>query len=162
IAITLPAAGLVVYRFRGRGRPWLLACFLIFTVTVIMTNLQISSGRYGLEPLGFFVLLIALGSLAAGRAIERERRLKSVEYELATARQIQYWTLPRSVPGVRGRGVAARSEPMNEVAGDFYDFLTIDERRLTALVADVSGHGVPAALIASMLKVALGSQNECA
>ena len=41
---------------------------------------------------------------------------------------------------------------MTAVAGDFYDFLPLDEHRLTILIADVSGHGVPAALIASMLK----------
>ena len=47
---------------------------------------------------------------------------------------------------------------MTAVAGDFYDFLEIDTERLGILVADVSGHGVPAALIASMVKVALAAQ----
>jgi serine phosphatase RsbU (regulator of sigma subunit) len=44
------------------------------------------------------------------------------------------------------------------VAGDFYDFLAPEDRRLGILVADVSGHGVPAALIASMVKVAFQAQ----
>ena len=48
--------------------------------------------------------------------------------------------------------------PMTAVAGDFYDFLCIDEKRVGILVADVSEHGVPAALIASMLKVAFAGQ----
>ena len=43
---------------------------------------------------------------------------------------------------------------MTAVAGDFYEFLELGRRRLGVLVADVSGHGVPAALIASMVKVA--------
>jgi serine phosphatase RsbU (regulator of sigma subunit) len=47
---------------------------------------------------------------------------------------------------------------MTAVAGDFYDFIEIGERRLGVLVADVSGHGVPAALIASMVKVAIAAQ----
>ena len=47
---------------------------------------------------------------------------------------------------------------MSAVAGDFYDFLWIDEKRLGILIADVTGHGVPAALIASMLKVAFAGQ----
>ena len=47
---------------------------------------------------------------------------------------------------------------MSAVAGDFYDFLCVDEKRVGILVADVTGHGVPAALIASMLKVAFAGQ----
>jgi serine phosphatase RsbU (regulator of sigma subunit) len=62
------------------------------------------------------------------------------------------------MPQVGGLAVAARYEPMTAVAGDFYDFLEIDGKRLGILVADVSGHGVPAALIASMVKVAIAAQ----
>ena len=49
---------------------------------------------------------------------------------------------------------------MSQVAGDFYDFLVVDDRRLGVLIADVSGHGVPAALVASMVKVAIAAQAE--
>src|SRR5271154_4600512 len=51
---------------------------------------------------------------------------------------------------------------MTSVAGDFYDFIQIDEHLIGILVADVSGHGMPAALISSMLKIALDGQTECA
>src|SRR5262249_11919175 len=54
--------------------------------------------------------------------------------------------------------VAARYVPMTSVAGDFYDFVVADEHQAGLLIADVSGHGVPAALIASMVKLAAASQ----
>jgi phosphoserine phosphatase RsbU/P len=64
------------------------------------------------------------------------------------------------MPRVPGVAVVARYRPMTAVAGDFYDFVEVDAQRLGVLVADVSGHGVPAALIASMVKVALAAQRK--
>ena len=87
------------------------------------------------------------------------RQLKAIKEELETARQIQLSILPREIPKVEGLEVAARYIPMTSVAGDFYDFIPVDEKRLGILVADVSGHGMPAALIASMLKIALAAQS---
>jgi serine phosphatase RsbU (regulator of sigma subunit) len=60
---------------------------------------------------------------------------------------------------IEGLDIAARYVPMTAVAGDFYDFIKVDEKRLGVLVADVSGHGMPAALISSMLKIALAAQS---
>lgn len=56
--------------------------------------------------------------------------------------------------GVDGLRLAVRYRPMAAVAGDLYDFLAVERGRVAILVADVSGHGVPAALVASMVKLA--------
>jgi serine phosphatase RsbU (regulator of sigma subunit) len=87
------------------------------------------------------------------------QQLEAIRSELETARQIQLSILPRELPKIRGLDVAARYVPMSAVAGDFYDFIIVDEKRLGILVADVSGHGMPAALISSMLKIALAGQS---
>ena len=86
------------------------------------------------------------------------RQLMTIRNELETARQIQLSILPREIPQLAGLDIAARYIPMSGVAGDFYDFLIIDEKRIGILIADVSGHGMPAALIASMLKIAFAAQ----
>lgn len=87
------------------------------------------------------------------------RQLQAIRGELETARQIQLSILPREIPTIARLDIAARYIPMSSVAGDFYDFLAIDEQRLGILIADVSGHGMPAALIASMLKIAFAAQS---
>jgi len=85
-------------------------------------------------------------------------QLLTIQKELETARKIQMSILPSSIPQLAGLDIAARYIPMTSVAGDFYDFILVDEKHLGILVADVSGHGMPAALIASMLKIALGAE----
>jgi sigma-B regulation protein RsbU (phosphoserine phosphatase) len=87
------------------------------------------------------------------------RQLLSINNELEMAREIQVSILPHEIPKIGGLEIAARYLPMSSVAGDFYDFILVDEKHLGILVADVSGHGLPAALIASMLKVALAAQS---
>ena len=86
------------------------------------------------------------------------QQLLAIQKELETARLIQQSILPESVPQMAGLDIAARYVPMTAVAGDFYDFIVLDCKRVGILVADVSGHGMPAALIASMLKIALAAQ----
>jgi phosphoserine phosphatase RsbU/P len=86
------------------------------------------------------------------------RQLVEINTELEMARQIQLSILPSSTPKITGLDIVARYIPMTSVAGDFYDFIVVDERHIGILIADVSGHGLPAALIASMLQVALTAQ----
>ena len=129
----------------------------LFLVSIVLTNLNLTGGRE-IEPIGFLVLLFGFTSTAARRTVDREEKLISVEQELETARRIQTSILPKRLPDLTGLRITARYQPMTAVAGDFYDFLEVDDRRVTILVADVSGHGVPAALIASMLKVAFAAQ----
>src|SRR5205085_7469570 len=59
---------------------------------------------------------------------------------------------------VNGFDIETVYTPAAEVAGDFYDFIELDADHFGVLIADVSGHGVPAALVASMLKIALATQ----
>jgi phosphoserine phosphatase RsbU/P len=86
------------------------------------------------------------------------QQLVAINSELEMARQIQLSILPRDTPKLDGLEIVARYIPMTSVAGDFYDFIVVDEKHVGVLIADVSGHGLPAALIASMLQVALTAQ----
>jgi phosphoserine phosphatase RsbU/P len=86
------------------------------------------------------------------------RQLLFINNELEMAREIQLSILPQEIPKLDGLEITARYMPMSSVAGDFYDFIRVDDKHIGILVADVSGHGLPAALIASMLQVSLAAQ----
>jgi serine phosphatase RsbU (regulator of sigma subunit) len=86
------------------------------------------------------------------------KQLSAIQKELETARLIQHSILPETMPQIDGLDIAARYVPMASVAGDFYDFIEVDNKHAGILIADVSGHGMPAALIASMLKIALAAE----
>lgn len=110
-----------------------------------------------IEFVGIVAFASSIAFAVADRFLRTEGRLAGVERELATARRIQQAILPERVPELQRFRLDVTYLPMTEVAGDFYDFLDAGGPRGTVLVADVSGHGVPAALIASMVKVAAAS-----
>ncbi len=113
---------------------------------------------YNIEPFSFMVLLACLGMVAGRRALAQEQELSNIQKELEIARSIQVSILPSGFPTSASFRGAARYLPMTSVAGDFYDFLLADDKQAGILIADVSGHGVPAALIASMVKLAAAAQ----
>lgn len=113
-----------------------------------------------IEPYGFAVFLGCLGYVAAHRTLKREQDLNEIQSELDLARRIQLSLLPEAFPDSPAFRIAARYVPMNSVAGDLYDVLAVDPDHVGLFIADVSGHGVPAALIASMVKMAAISQRD--
>jgi PAS domain S-box-containing protein len=81
-------------------------------------------------------------------AQERER----IEQELRVARLIQHTLLPKSLPELEGHQIAVYYQPAREVGGDFYDFLRLPDGRLGLIVGDVSGKGVPAAIVMAITR----------
>jgi phosphoserine phosphatase RsbU/P len=87
-------------------------------------------------------------------AIEREK----IERELELAAAIQREILPRSLPEVAGVELAAANLPTRQVGGDYYDLFPLSRGRLGFLVADVSGKGIPAALLVNTVHAAVHLQ----
>jgi sigma-B regulation protein RsbU (phosphoserine phosphatase) len=112
--------------------------------------------------LAFAVFLLSFGYVAVQIILARERRLLAIEDELKVAQELQCSILSPAVPEVHSLRIAVAYQPMAAVAGDFYEFIPVNGKRLGVLVADVTGHGVPPALIASMIKVAMQSVMPCA
>jgi phosphoserine phosphatase RsbU/P len=133
---------------------------LLFAGEALFVNLSRPLGVQSpklLDHIGFAIFLSSLAYSGLQFVFANERRLLSIENELRIARDIQKTILPDRAPELDHLRVSTTYRPMTAVAGDFYEFLAADRDRLGVLVADVSGHGVPAALFASMIKVAVQS-----
>ena len=135
---------------------------LIFAAFIFWENFRNLLGILvpNIEPIGFMAFLVSLGYVAARQTLLRDQQLSEIQKELEVAKRIQLSILPAAFPNSANFHVAARYVPMTSVAGDFYDFIVADDQRAGLLIADVSGHGVPAALIASMVKMAATAQRD--
>jgi sigma-B regulation protein RsbU (phosphoserine phosphatase) len=82
-------------------------------------------------------------------------RLEIQDEELQRAREIQESLLPKVIPQLPGFEVASAWQPARAVGGDFFDVLKLGENRLAICIADVSGKGVPAALLMANVQASL-------
>ena len=143
-----------------KNRRVLVAGILVFAIEALYNSLSrplgFPSSRL-LDHAGFGLLLFSFGFVALQLVFANERRLLAVENELEIASKMQTAILPSGTPEIRHLRMTAAYRPMTAVAGDYFDFIPVDGRGVGVLVADVAGHGVAAALIASMIKVAVHS-----
>lgn len=97
-------------------------------------------------------------ALSSSRLHEAALERRRIEEELAVAKRIQASLLPREIPERDGVEIVALTRPCHEVGGDLYDFFELAPHELAFAVADVSGKGVPAALILSGLQATLRAE----
>ncbi len=90
-------------------------------------------------------------------ALEAHGKAEMLKHDMDLAAKIQKSILPNKIPKIDGLEISAWYHPMESVGGDFYDFRENDGN-LGFIMADVSGHGVPAALVVSSLKTAFWFQ----
>jgi sigma-B regulation protein RsbU (phosphoserine phosphatase) len=83
--------------------------------------------------------------------IEKQR----LETQLEVARQVQLQLLPARDPQLEGYDISAYNFPTEEVSGDYYDWVRIYDDQIGMVIADVSGKGVPAALLMAFLRASL-------
>lgn len=88
---------------------------------------------------------------------ELEKKIRVSKKELNMARNIQKGFVPNRIPDWKGLQFWVKFYPMTEVSGDFYDYFTLGGNKLGFLVCDVSGHGVPAALITAIAKLSFNN-----
>ena len=119
--------------------------------------LNLESDRLGafqpddVETLRFFAEATAVAvekAMLHGRLLESNR----LEHQLETAQHVQQRLLPSTSPAVPGHELAGFCMPCARVGGDYFDYIPLRDGRLGLVVADVSGHDLPAALIMSAFR----------
>lgn len=124
----------------------------------IAAGLEAGANDYLPKPFDRKELLARVKTLISLKeSMEERKRLSTIIHDLETARRIQMATIPKRIPNVPGLAITTRYLPMEQIGGDFYDFHDLGDDRIGVFIADVSGHGVPAALIASMVKIAFST-----
>lgn len=88
--------------------------------------------------------------------LDEKRR---IDTDLSLARQIQASLLPRHLPEVSGIDLAAFNEPAQQIGGDYYDVLQIDQDHLGIAIADVSGKSIAGAMLMSVCRSVLRAQS---
>jgi len=154
--------GLGVWRGNRRDR-MIAAAFLVHFIVrlTISSNFQRISGMknyvviggwqwqyttMGITGLGMVTLAILVGGLIQDRA-EKQR----LSAELAASRAVQQVLIPEETPAIPGFRIQSVYEPFGEVGGDFFQILPLSEGGVLVAIGDVSGKGVPAAMMVSLL-----------
>jgi len=117
------------------------------------------SGQFEERDLKIFETLASQCAIAIEnhKLIEKQVETEALERELDTAREIQQKLLPAALPEYDDIQVAARLIPAKQVGGDYYNIVRINEKQSLFFVADVTGKGIPAALIVSTIYSCMNS-----
>nr|WP_246837162.1 SpoIIE family protein phosphatase [Leptospira levettii] len=123
-----------------------------FLILMILSGVAISY-RNAKNESELSILTKDLEQRVRERTIELREKNQDLEQDLFFASQLQSYLLPKNHPKTEGIRIHTTYLPMRQVGGDLYDWVELDENRLILLIADVAGHGVPAAFVSSMVKV---------
>lgn len=112
---------------------------------------------YGKDDLEILMLLSSQVAIIIEKVMLHEQLIEKqrLETQLEIARQVQLQLLPPRDPQLEGFDISAYNFPTEEVSGDYYDWVRIYDDQIGIVIADVSGKGVPAALLMAFLRASL-------
>lgn len=98
---------------------------------------------------------IILVAIENKRLARQQMEQEAYRRELEIAKKVQNFLFPKELPKIERLQIEAFYLPHHDVGGDYYDYIQIDENKFLACIADVSGKGVPAALLMSNFQASL-------
>jgi len=143
---------------RGETRSEMLAPIISNTEVIGVFDLESDElNAYSEDDLQVLMLLAAQVAIIIEKVMLHEQLIekKRLEGQLEVARQVQLELLPAKEPQLAGYDISAYNFPTEEVSGDYYDWVKIFDDQIGLVIADVSGKGVPAALLMAFLRASL-------
>lgn len=118
-------------------------------------GLQIGADDFLLKPLNEKELIARVTSLLRLKKAYSEILEKNqlIQREMEAAKKVQEYIIPTEFNDIDYPKVTGRYLPIEDIGGDFYDIYKISDTKSGFLIADVTGHGIPAALVMSMAKM---------
>lgn len=152
---------------KTEGARLVLTGFTVYSVTVL--NDMISYFSYAtpvtVADMGFLFAVVCIAVALAGRlhrAAQEKDELREWQKEISLAAQIQNLALPKRSLRTARLSIETLFKPMKIIGGDFFAFHEISENATGIFIADVSGHGIAAALLVSTIKSIFLQQRDCA
>lgn len=96
--------------------------------------------------------------LEHARLLQKEQELHRMEEEYRMAKEIQLNILPKQIPSINGYDIFAINIPAREVGGDYYDFIKLPGDKIAFCLGDITGKGLPAAMLMANLQATLRGQ----
>jgi sigma-B regulation protein RsbU (phosphoserine phosphatase) len=126
-------------------------------VTDKVTGLELGASDYITKPIQAEEVIARVANHVTRQQLEREvrRNRDRLEHELTRAGQMQRLILPSTLPSECGISFAAYYQTSLYAGGDYYDVITLPSDQLGVIVADVSGHGAPSAIVMAMIRAAV-------
>jgi sigma-B regulation protein RsbU (phosphoserine phosphatase) len=143
---------------RGQTRSEMVAPIISNTEVIGVFDLESDElNAYSTDDLEVLMLLASQVAIIIEKVMLHEHLIekKRLEGQLEVARQVQLELLPAKDPQLEGYDISAYNFPTEEVSGDYYDWVRIYEDQIGLVIADVSGKGVPAALLMAFLRASL-------
>lgn len=134
-----------------RHKDRLLAVVLVGGIAEVGLGQWDKSSTNFLEALTNIILVAIENKKMARQQLEQEAFRK----ELEIAKQVQQFLFPKSLPNTEKLSIDAVYKPHKNVGGDYYDYVQISEHKFLVCIADVSGKGIPAALMMSNFQASL-------
>ncbi|MEQ1757261.1 MAG: SpoIIE family protein phosphatase [Vicinamibacterales bacterium] len=122
-----------------------------------VSGLKLGAADYITKPIQSDEVLARIETHLTRQYLERElrRNRDRLDRELESAADMQRQILPQTLPTCAAVDFAAYYRTSRHAGGDYYDVLDLGSGRYGVLVADVSGHGAPAAIVMAMLRTAV-------